>query len=185
MKRLLLAPMLLVVLACPRDKQEQTQNIPIDTAALAVTTPPDSAPGDLSGVRSAIPAAAPDTFREQKLTPPRSSVSSRGGDVERESGAPAAPEPLIAAVEREQGFSRFCFTEFGKKTDPELRGNVTMLVTVGSSGVTDAKVGSSRWSGNAGAAVNRCLNERAERAWKLTPGSVAPGRYSVRLSFTG
>ena len=176
MKRTALALMLLAVVACPRDKKERAENIPVDTTKV------DSASADLSKVQSAIPPASPDTFTRRKLTPPASAATASGGG---ESGLPTAPAELLDAVEREQSFSRFCFTEFGKKSDPSLRGNVVMAVTVGGSGVSDARVAGSNWSGSAGSAVNRCLNERAERAWKLNPGVVKPGRYAVRLSFTG
>jgi hypothetical protein len=61
-----------------------------------------------------------------------------------------------------------------------------MVVTIGSSGVTEATVGDSKWSGAAaGRAVNRCLDQKAKQAWNVAPGSVKPGRYVVQLSFTG
>jgi hypothetical protein len=60
-----------------------------------------------------------------------------------------------------------------------------MAVTIGGAGVSEARVANSSWTGAAGGAVNRCLNERAERAWEVNPGVVKPGRYAVRLSFTG
>jgi hypothetical protein len=60
-----------------------------------------------------------------------------------------------------------------------------MVVTIGSSGVTDARVGDAKWSGPAGKAVNRCLDQKAKQAWNVAPGAVKPGRYVVQLSFTG
>ena len=173
MKRWLAIPLLGVMLACPRDKKERAENIPVDTAKADTT--------NLSNVASSMPATAPDTFKVQKLTPP---AGATGGGSGGESGLPQAPPELLAAVEREQGTSRFCFTEFGKKADPSLRGGVTMMVTIASAGVSEARVQNSQWSGSAGSAVNRCLNERAERAWKVAPGVVKPGRYAVRLNFT-
>jgi hypothetical protein len=91
----------------------------------------------------------------------------------------------MAAVDRERSFSRFCYQEFGQKVDPSLRGGVAMVVSVGSRGITDAKVASDSWSSNAGTAVNRCLDERAESAWKLAAGIVPAGKYVVRMTFTG
>ena len=180
MKRSAFALLLVGVLACPRDKKERADSIPVDTTT-AAAVPADTA-ADLSKMHSAIPPASPDTFTQRKLTPPAVASSGGGGEA---GGLPAAPAELLEAVQREEGFSRFCFTEFGKKSDPTLRGNVTMAVTVGGSGVSEAKVASSQWTGSAGGAVNRCLNDRAERAWKVNPGVVKPGRYAVRLSFTG
>jgi hypothetical protein len=168
-------PLLALMLACPRDKKDRAENIPIDTAKA------DTTKTDLSTVGSAMPSAAPDTFKVQTLHPPAGAARGSGGAG---SGLPQAPPELLAVVEREQGTSRFCFTEFGKKSDPSLRGDVTMNVTIGNGGVNEARVADSRWSGSAGTAVNRCLNERAERAWKVAPGAVKPGRYAVRLNFT-
>ena len=179
MKRLALLPLVVVLMACPGDKKPQrAASIPIDTAP----PPADTAQRtDLSTIKASTPAAAPDTFHRRKLVP--SGVErSAGGEA---AGLPSAPQPLLDAVEREQSVSQFCFTEFGKKSDPGLRGNVTMAVRVGGSGINDVRVASSAWSGKAGDAVNRCLNERARRAWKLAPGAVKPGRYSVQLTFAG
>lgn len=167
-------PMVLLLAGCPKDdKQARRDSIPVDTAHVD-TTPA----ADLSQIQANIPAAAPDTFKKRKLTPPPSTTAS--------SSVPSAPGALMDAVEREQSVTKFCFTEFGQKVDPSLSGNVAMVVTVGSEGITNATVGDSRWSGaSAGRAVNSCLNQKAKLAWKLTPGSVKPGRYVVQLSFSG
>jgi hypothetical protein len=182
-RRIALLPLLAVALACPGDKKQGTAQLPVDTAkpdttkALATT---DTAATDLRNVHTNLPKAAPDTFHRQRLP--------GGAGV----GNPAhtsfndAPAPLLDAVEREQSATRFCYTEFGQKADPSLRGNVAMVVTIGSSGVTEATVGDSKWSGAAaGRAVNRCLDQKAKQAWNVAPGAVKPGRYVVQLSFSG
>ena len=174
MRRLLILPLLLVVAACPRDKKTAARDsIPVDSTLALDTTP-----ADLSGLKANLPAAAPDTFTPRQ--PPVAARGSSAGEV-----VPSAPEPLMAAVQREQSFTKFCFQEFGQKSDPTLRGNVAMVVTVGSNGITDARVGDSKWSSQSGRAVNRCLNERARQAWRLAPGAVRNGRYVVQLSFSG
>ena len=89
------------------------------------------------------------------------------------------------AVARERTSSQFCYQEFGQKVDPSLNGGVALVVTVGGSGITDAKVASDTWSSSAGKPVNRCLDERAESAWKLAAGAVPAGKYVVRMTFTG
>jgi hypothetical protein len=89
----------------------------------------------------------------------------------------------VEAVEREQSFSRFCYQEYGQKADPGLEGGVAMIVTVGSGGITDARVSDDTWSSTAGRAVNECLDQKAAGAWKPTPGAVHPGKYVVQLSF--
>jgi len=184
-RRIALLPFLAVAVACPGDKKNGTAQLPVDTTkpdtakALATT---DTAGTDLRTVKTNLPKAAPDTFHQQKLTasPGGAGVGSNGRTSFAE-----APTPLLDAVEREQSATRFCYTEFGQKADPSLRGNVAMVVTIGSSGVTEATVGDSKWSGAAGRAVNRCLDQKAKQAWNVAPGAVKPGRYVVQLSFSG
>jgi hypothetical protein len=182
-KRLALVPLFVIAAACPGDKKNNTAQLPVDTMKPADTTKvaaADTATTDLSTVKTNLPKAAPDTFHQQKLT-------ASGGSVGAAARAsyPDAPTPLLDAVEREQSATRFCYTEFGQKADPTLRGNVAMVVTVGNSGISDAHVGDAKWTGSAGRAVNRCLDQKAKQAWNLAPGAVRPGRYVVQLSFTG
>jgi hypothetical protein len=171
---LLLLPLVAALAACPKDKPvARTDSIQVDTTPLDTTTTTD-----LSNIKSNLPAAAPDTFKPRVLTP--------SGGGARVASVPAAPGPLMEAVQREQSFTRFCYTEFGQKSDPSLRGNVAMVVSVGANGITGARVGDSNWSGQtAGRAVNSCLNDKAKQAWKLSPGVVKPGSYVVQLSFSG
>jgi len=160
MRRMLASAALVLAAACSHDKKPPTP-------------PPlaqDTTPMNLDSVQSAIPAAAPDTF-----TPPK--------PQEAEKPIPPAPPDLVEVVEREQSFSQFCYQEFGQKVDPRLEGGVAMLVTVGSSGVSDARVKADTWSSKAGKSVNQCLDEKATRAWKPTSKSVKPGKYIVQLSF--
>ena len=180
-KRLACLPLLAIALACPGDKKKDTAQLPVDslkpdsTPTLATA---DTTPTDLGKIKTNLPKAAPDTFHPQQLKP--SGVGGVG-----DSKFADAPTPLVDAVEREQSATRFCYTEFGQKADPTLRGNVAMVDTIGSSGVTDAKVGDAKWSGAAGRAVNRCLDQKAKQAWNVAPGAVKPGKYVVQLSFSG
>ena len=168
MRRLMMIPMLLVAIACPKDKR---------AADTVPAVPLDTTPVDLSGVQSGLPPAEPDTFKPAKLPPPQ-----QGG---AQSSYPEAPGPLSEAVRREQSATTFCYNEFGLKNDPNLRGNVVLLVTVGQSGVTAARVGNSIWQPSSGGRpVNNCLNERVKEAIKIEAGSVRPGTYRVPLSFT-
>jgi hypothetical protein len=154
-------------LGCHDDKPAQAK--PVAAA--------DTTPVDLSNVKTSIPAAAPDTFTPPKPVPVEQTMPTT---------YPPAPPALMASVNREQAFSRFCFEEFGQKLDPSLRGGVAMLVTVGGQGVADARVARSRWSAKQpGDAVNGCLNEKAKLAWKLEPGEVKSGEYVVQMSFRG
>jgi hypothetical protein len=183
-KRFALVPLLVLAAACPGDKKNNTAQIPVDTAKpdttrVAAATPAETASTDLSKIPANLPKAAPDTFHQQKLK------AANVGRAEASASYPEAPTPLMDAVEREQSATRFCYTEFGQKADPSLRGNVAMVVTVGNNGITDARVGDAKWTGSAGSAVNRCLNQKAKQAWNLAPGAVKPGHYVVQLGFTG
>lgn len=172
----LLVLLLAGAVACPKDKKRGTA----DTAvAVAPPLSQDTTPQDLSKLQSNLPPVSPDTFKPRKLTP-----------VARHTGAsapnyPDAPPELMDAVERSRTFSKFCYQEFGQKSDPTLRGGVAMLVTVDASGVADARVANDSWSSSSGKAVNSCLNEKAKTAWKLSPGAVKSGKYVVQLAFTG
>ena len=163
-----------LALGCPGDRRDKRA----DSARAAV--PVDTTPMDLSKVETSLPPSLPDTFKGAKNVARRS-----GGEVVREPPIPPAPPALMDAVQREGSASRFCYQEFGQKVDPSLRGGVALVVSVGSAGVTNARVASDSWSSKAGSAVNRCLDEKASSAWKLAAGAVPAGKYVVRMTFTG
>lgn len=161
MKRLMLAPVVLLVLAACSGEKKQAAPPPLAA---------DTTPVNLDSVQSAIPPAASDTF-----TAPKPQVA--------QAPIPPAPPELIEVVQREQSFTQFCYQEFGQKVDPALRGGVAMVVTVNASGISNARVRADTWSSHAGKSVNQCLDEKAAHAWKPTPGSIKPGKYVVQLTF--
>jgi len=171
---LILVPVVFLTL---RGRGERGAGPGPDSARSAMPT--DTMPVDLSKVQTSLPPTLPDTFKG----PARTRRSA--GEVVREPPIPPAPPALMDAVDRERSFSRFCYQEFGQKVDPSLRGGVAFVVSVGSSGITAAKVANDSWSSNAGTGVNRCLDQKAATAWKLTPGAVPAGKYVVRMTFTG
>jgi hypothetical protein len=169
--RLPILPLFLLgVVACPKDRKGA------DSVAVAPPLVEDTTPQDLSQLPTSLPPVAPDTFKAARRAAPRAAAAPR---------YPDAPPALLAAVQRSQTFSRFCYQEFGQKSDPTLRGGVAMVVTVDPSGVADARVADDDWTSASGKAVNSCLNERAKLAWKLGPGEVKSGKYYVQLAFTG
>jgi hypothetical protein len=168
MKRIaLLVAGVLVLAGCPGDDEQP----PVDTASPMAM---DTTPVDFDSLDTSLPPPAPDT----QTPPPRPRATPRPSPI------PPAPPALMEAVAREQSFTQFCYQEFGQKADPTLRGGVAMVVTVGSSGITEARVENDSWTSGAGSAVNRCLNERAKDAWRLSQGAVRPGKYVVNLTFT-
>ncbi|MGH7720413.1 MAG: hypothetical protein ACREON_16405, partial [Gemmatimonadaceae bacterium] len=126
MRRLAVIPLLLMCAACPGDRKQPP-------AAQAL---PDTAPANLESLAVAIPPAAADTFTPPRPAAPRV-VRTR---------IPDAPPALLDAVRREQAFSRFCYEEFGQKSDPRLAGGVAMIVTVEAAGIQDARVEDDSWS---------------------------------------
>jgi len=160
------AAVITVAVGCPGEKRAKGDS--------ARAVPVDTTPTDLSKVETSLPPPAPDTFKG-----PARNVARRPPPI------PPAPPALMEAVDRERSFSRFCYQEFGQKVDPTLKGGVAMVVSVGSGGITGAKVASDTWSSGAGSGVNRCLDQRAGSAWKLAAGVVPAGRYVVRMTFTG
>jgi hypothetical protein len=167
MKRIaLLVVGVLVLSACPGDDEQP----PVDTNTVAQI---DTTPVSFDSLETNLPPPVVDT-----QTPPPAVRQRRAQPI------PPAPPALVAAVSREQSFTKFCYQEFGQKADPTLRGGVAMVVTVGASGISEAKVENDSWTSEAGQAVNRCLNERAKDAWRLSEGAVRPGKYVVNLTFT-
>ena len=169
-RSLLIVPMLLLMAACPGDRNELAE----DSLALQ-PLPEDSM--DLSEIVADIPPVAVDT--------PSSRTQSAGGEAAPE--IPRAPEPLLDVVRRESASNQFCYTEHGLKRDPSLYGALTLIVTVGANGITNATVGGSNWVGSreAARAVNQCLIDRARSAWTVPQGAVNAGRYQVPLRFRG
>ena len=166
------AAVAVLALGCPGEKRAKRA----DSARAAI--PVDTTPTDLSKVETSLPPSLPDTFKG-----PAKPVARREGV--REPPIPPAPPALMDAVQREGSSSRFCYQEFGQKVDPTLKGGVAFVVSVGSGGITNARIASDSWSSKAGAAVNRCLDDRASSAWKLAAGAVPAGKYVVRMTFTG
>ena len=164
----------MLALGCPDERRDKRAA----DSARAAAIPVDTTPMDLSKVETSLPPSLPDTFKG-----PAKPVARREGV--REPPIPPAPPALMDAVQREGSSSRFCYQEFGQKVDPTLKGGVAFVVSVGSGGITNARIASDSWSSKAGAAVNRCLDDRASSAWKLAAGAVPAGKYIVRMTFTG
>jgi hypothetical protein len=142
-------------------------------SAVAAFAAVDTQKVDLGAVKTALPPAVSDSF----VAPPKAPRI-------RIENIPDAPDPLMEAVQREEGISRFCYQEFGQKSDPKLVGAVALVVVFDAGKIWSARVGADDWSSKAGKAVNECLVDKAPQAWKLLPGAkVAPGRYVVQLRF--
>lgn len=168
MRRLVQLTIMLLVAACGGDTKAKTAD-----AAAVFAAPADTMPVDLGAVKTNLPPAVSDSF----VAPPKAPRI-------RIENIPDAPDALMEAVQREEGISRFCYQEFGQKSDPKLVGAVALVVVFDAGKIWSARVGADDWSSKAGKAVNECLVDKAPQAWKLLPGAkVAPGRYVVQLRF--
>ncbi len=160
---------LLLFVACGGDAKPKSAA----AAAAAFAAPPDTAKVDLGAVKTNLPPTVSDSFVAPP-TRPRLRIEN----------IPDAPDALMEAVQREEGISRFCYQEFGQKSDPKLVGAVALVVVFDVGKIWSARVGADDWSSKAGKAVNACLVEKAPQAWKLLPGAkVVPGKYVVQLRF--
>ncbi|HEY3285750.1 MAG TPA: hypothetical protein VGJ96_01360 [Gemmatimonadaceae bacterium] len=165
----LTATVILMVLAACGDAKSSSAK----AAADAFAVPLDTQKVDLGAVKTNMPPAVNDSF----IAPPKTPRL-------RIENIPDAPDALMEAVQREEGISRFCYQEFGQKSDPKLVGAVALVVVFDAGKIWSARVGADDWSSKAGKAVNECLVDKAPQAWKLLPGAkVAPGRYVVQLRF--
>lgn len=168
MRNLMLLALVVFLPACGGDSTSKSA----ETAAAFVPTA-DTMPVDLGAVKTNLPPAVNDSF----VAPPAAPRI-------RIENIPDAPDALMEAVQREEGISRFCYQEFGQKSDPKLVGAVALVVVFDAGKIWSARVGADDWSSKAGKAVNECLVDKAPQAWKLLPGAkVAPGRYVVQLRF--
>lgn len=141
--------------------------------AAAAFAAADTQKVDLGAVKTALPPAVNDSF-VAPAAPPKIRIDK----------IPDAPDAIMEAVQREEGISRFCYQEFGQKSDSKLVGAVAIVVTFDAGKIWSARVGADDWSSKAGKAVNACIVEKAPQAWKPLPGArIAPGKYVVQLRF--
>jgi len=145
----------------------------VTDAAVAAFASADTQRVDLGAVKANVPPAVSDSF----VAPPKTPRL-------RIENIPDAPDALMEAVQREEGISRFCYQEFGQKSDPKLVGAVALVVVFDAGKIWSVRVGADDWTSKAGKAVNECLVDKAPQAWKLLPSAkVAPGKYVVQLRF--
>jgi hypothetical protein len=143
---------------------------PKPEAAKAPVLEVDTGHVDLSGMKANLPPPSADTLTAMKPFAAKT--------------YPDAPTPLMDAAERESGISRFCYQEYGQKSDPKLVGAVALIVSVDMNVIQNVRLGAEDWSSKAGRGVNDCLVQKARQAWKLLPGeNVAEGKYVVQLRF--
>jgi hypothetical protein len=74
-----------------------------------------------------------------------------------------------------------CF-EKGKAINPYLAGVASFWVNLSPAGSDVIRVQESKWSSDAGALVDACLNDAAKQ-WKLSTALGKPGAYIVQIEF--
>lgn len=126
-------------------------------------------------------------------------VGPGGGTVSREPVRIAPPRPIdapsVGGVTRDVGELgtyvrsresqlRFCYNEYGLKTNPSLAGSVSASVTLTPSGsVTGVTITNRTWSGAGASETEQCIAEKI-RGWRFPSSDAGGGTYAFSFSFT-
>lgn len=79
---------------------------------------------------------------------------------------------------------RFCYTEFGLKANPNLRGSVTVNIVVSGSGaVSGANVAGRTWSGAGASEAESCIRQKI-RSWRFPGTASGEGTYAFKFNFS-
>jgi hypothetical protein len=79
---------------------------------------------------------------------------------------------------------RYCYVEYGLKTDPGLAGSVTLALTLNAGGnVTNANLTRRTWSGESATSTEGCILEKA-RAWRFAASPSGAGTFEFSFNFT-
>jgi len=79
---------------------------------------------------------------------------------------------------------RFCYSEYGLKTNPSLAGTVTVAISLtGSGDVTSANITNRTWSGPGASATESCIRDKIQ-SWRFPASESGGGTYSFPFNFT-
>jgi hypothetical protein len=77
---------------------------------------------------------------------------------------------------------RFCYSEYGLKSNPNLAGTINIAISLTPSGsVTGANINSRSWGGAGASAAESCITGKI-RSWKFPSGHA--GTYGFPFNFT-
>jgi hypothetical protein len=122
-----------------------------------------------------------------------------GGGVTRAAVRVAAPRPIAAEdlggarrdvgelgqyVRSRESQLRFCYQEYGLKTNPSLAGTINVAITLtGSGNVTDVDINSRTWGGAGASETESCIRGKIQ-SWRFPSSSAGGGTYSFPFNFT-
>lgn len=113
-----------------------------------------------------------------RVAPPSVVAPPVGGGPGRDVGE------LGSLVRSRESQLRFCYQEYGLKTNPGLAGSITVNITLASSGsVTGVDVGRRTWSGAGASETESCIRSRI-RAWRFPTSASGEGTYAFSFNFT-
>ena len=117
--------------------------------------------------RATVRVAAPSTVRADPITGNRRDVGELG-----------------LFVRSRESQLRYCYQEFGLKTNPSLAGTVTVAITLTASGdVTGVSIPSRTWSGPGASEAESCIRSKIN-SWRFPSSEAGGGTYSFPFNFT-
>ena len=117
--------------------------------------------------RATVRVAAPSAVRADPITGNRRDVGELG-----------------QFVRSRESQLRYCYQEFGLKTNPSLAGTVTVAITLTASGnVTGVSIPSRTWSGPGASEAESCIRSKIN-SWQFPASEAGGGTYSFPFNFT-
>ena len=122
-----------------------------------------------------------------------------GGGIQRAGVRVSAPAPVKAEnlggnrrdvgelgqfVRSRESQLRFCYQEYGLKSNPSLAGTVTVAISLtGSGDVTGVNITNRTWSGPGASEAESCIRNKIE-SWRFPSSDAGGGTYSFPFNFT-
>jgi hypothetical protein len=122
-----------------------------------------------------------------------------GGGIQRAGVRVSAPAPVRAEnlggnrrdvgelgqfVRSRESQLRFCYQEYGLKSNPSLAGTVTVAISLtGSGNVTGVNITNRTWSGPGASEAESCIRNKIE-SWRFPSSDAGGGTYSFPFNFT-
>jgi outer membrane biosynthesis protein TonB len=182
-------PLPLPPVQVPAPKQVVAAKIaePVVTAVATPAATPVAAP---VAARVATPVAAPVAIASAPLTPPAKSDSAIPPHVDVPAdklirtplGPFTVPGALLGDRDKE---ARYCYAQLGLKYNPDLKGEITVKLSLASDGtVQDAAVTKRSWQGISAGEVESCVRALA-RDWTFSPtdATIVDGAKLLTFSF--
>src|SRR2546421_252518 len=168
----------------------------VPTKGTAATTP---APGETKAPpgRRGPERGSPKPGRPGSRT--EQTTNGAGGGIQRAGVRVSAPTPIRAEninnnrrdvgelgqfVRSRESQLRFCYQEYGLKSNPSLAGTVTVAISLtGSGDVTGVNITNRTWNGPGASEAESCIRNKIE-SWRFPSSDAGGGTYSFPFNFT-